>query len=250
MELIVLGAHGTWPLAGGATSGYLVREDGFSLWVDCGSGTMANLQRHIGMFDVDAVAISHVHPDHVVDLYSYFFARMFSPERPPRHPLFTPPGLLEQFVALLQDGAMEELRSTFDLVTIEPGGSFEAGPFRVETRPMAHPVPTLGMRIVGNASVLAYTADTGPTEELAPLAMDADLLVAEATWQDDHEEASPIHLTARESGDLAARADARRLMLTHLRPHLDWEKSREDAGAGYTGEILVADEHLSTAVGR
>lgn len=241
MKLTVLGAHGTWPLAGGATSGYLVRHDGFSLWVDCGSGTMANLQKHVGMFDVDAVAISHVHPDHVVDLYAYFFARVYSPERPERRPLFTPPGLLEQFVVMLQDTAMDEMRTTFDLVTVEPGETFEAGPFRVDTRPMAHPVPTLGMRIA---------ADTGPTEEIVPLASGADLLLSEATWQDDHEEAAPIHLTARQAGEIAARSGARALVLTHLRPHLDWDKSREDASSSFDGDVALAAEDLSVEVGR
>ena len=249
MNLTVLGAHGTWPLAGGATSGYLVRHDGFSLWVDCGSGTMANLQKHVGMFDVDAVAISHVHPDHLVDLYAYFFARVYSPETPGKRPLFTPPGLLEQFVVMLQDTAMEEMRTTFDLVTVEPGESFEAGPFRVETRPMAHPVPTLGMRIAADGAVLAYTADTGPTDEIVPLASGADLLLAEATWQDDHEETAPIHLTARQAGEIAARADARRLVLTHLRPHLDWDKSQEDASSAFDGEVSLAAEDLSMEIG-
>lgn len=250
MKLTVLGAHGTWPLAGGATSGYLVREDGYSLWVDCGSGTMANLQQHVGMFDVDAVAISHVHPDHVVDLYAYFFARVYSPEKPKRATLFTPPGLLETFVVMLQEGAMDEMGTTFDLVTVEPGESFEAGPFRVATRPMAHPVPTLGMRIESDGVALAYTADTGPTEELRPLTAGADLLLAEATWQDDHEEAAPIHLTAKQAGQVAGAAEVPRLVLTHLRPHLDWDRSREDASSRFDGEVALAEENLTIEVGR
>jgi len=252
VELTVLGAHGTWPLSHGATSGYLVQHDGFSMWVDCGSGTLANLQQHVGMFDVGAVVISHVHPDHLVDLYSYFFARVFSPTgvRPEtKTPLFVPPGLLDLFVTLLQNDAMKEIRTTFDVNVIEPGGEFGAGPFRVRTAPMAHPVPTLGMRIEADGSVLAYTADTGPSEELAPMASGANLLLSEATWQDLHEEAAPIHLTARQSGEVAAEAGADRLMLTHLRPHLDWERSREDAASSFGGEVQLAAEHLRQGIG-
>jgi ribonuclease BN (tRNA processing enzyme) len=250
VELIVLGAHGTWPPSEGATSGYLVRHDGYDLWVDMGSGTMANLQRYTGMFDVDAVAVSHVHPDHLVDLYMYFFARVFSPERPTGTPLFVPPGLLELFVGLLQDDAMQEIANSFKVVEVSPGDPFEAGPFRVSTWPMAHPVPTLGMRIEADGEVLSYTADTGPTDEVGPLAQGADLLLAEATWQQPEQETDAIHLTAKQAGDVAAGADARRLMLTHIRPHLDRERSREDAASRFGGEVLLAEEAVTVEIGK
>ncbi|MGH2527416.1 MAG: MBL fold metallo-hydrolase, partial [Actinomycetota bacterium] len=77
MKLIVLGASGTWPNPGSATSGYLVQHDGFNLWVDAGTGTLANLQRHIDLADIHGIVISHEHPDHFVDLYPCFYARHY-----------------------------------------------------------------------------------------------------------------------------------------------------------------------------
>ena len=68
MELTVLGSSGTWPNADTATSGYLVQHDGFNLWMDAGTGTLANMQQHIDIPDLDAIVISHEHPDHFVDL--------------------------------------------------------------------------------------------------------------------------------------------------------------------------------------
>ncbi len=59
MELTVLGCSGTWPNADTATSGYLLQHDGFNLWIDAGTGTLANLQRHIDFGHIDGILISH-----------------------------------------------------------------------------------------------------------------------------------------------------------------------------------------------
>ena len=56
------------PAPGGACSGYLVRSPATTLVVDLGAGTLANLQRHVDIAAVDAVVLSHEHPDHWLDL--------------------------------------------------------------------------------------------------------------------------------------------------------------------------------------
>ena len=68
VTLTVLGCSGTYPDDGGACSGYLVRSPGASLVVDLGAGSLSNLQRHLAIGEVDAVVLSHVHPDHWLDL--------------------------------------------------------------------------------------------------------------------------------------------------------------------------------------
>ena len=250
MELTILGAHGTWPGAGGATSGLLVREEGFSMWIDAGTGTMANLQRHIGLFDVGAVMISHSHPDHVSDLYSYLMARLFSPEHPPKIPLYLAPNVAERFNPLLTDDSADmRLSEAFDIVVVDPGQSLEAGPFRLSTASMRHTVPTVGVRVEAGGRALAYSADTGPTEELVKLARDADLLVAEASYQELGKDLPPIHLSAREAGEAAEEAGAGKLVLTHIRPYLDWDRSREEADAAFGGEVVLGRDNETTGVG-
>ncbi|MGH2692838.1 MAG: MBL fold metallo-hydrolase [Actinomycetota bacterium] len=250
MELTVLGAHGTWPGAGGATSGLLVRHEGFSMWIDAGTGTMANLQRHIGLFDVGAVMISHSHPDHVSDLYSYLMARLFSPEHPPKIPIYLAPNVAERFNPLLTDDSADmRLSEAFDVVVVEPGQGLEAGPFKISTASMRHTVPTVGVRVEGGGLSLAYSADTGPTEELVKLARDADLLVAEASYQEVGNDLPPIHLSAREAGEAAAQAAAGKLVLTHIRPYLDWERSREEADAAFEGEVILGRDNETLKVG-
>lgn len=239
MELVVLGCDGTWPSPGGAASGYLLRHEGFTVWTDLGTGTMANLQTHVDLLDVGAVVVSHVHSDHFVDLFPYFYARRYGgPEPAPPIPLFAPPGTDERIRAMLSQAGAEEFDVCFTLHEVEPGEGFEAGPFRVRTARMAHPIPTLGLRFeVGGASV-AYSADTGPTEMLVDLARGADLLIAEASWQEDGTEYPPgVHMTAREAGEHARKAEVGSLILTHIQPIFSRERSREEAAGEFDGDV-------------
>jgi ribonuclease BN (tRNA processing enzyme) len=243
VDVVVLGAHGTWPPAGGATSGLLVRHEGSTVLLDVGTGTLAKLQEHVGLFDVDAVFISHSHPDHVADLYAYVMARLFAPEQPSPIPLYVAPKVLERFAPLLKDDSGDmNVGDVFDIHEVEFGQELEVGSIRVATAPMRHSVPTFGVRVEADGAAMAYSADTGPTEELTTLAAGAQLLVAEASWQDDGEDRPPIHLTARQAGDVATETGAGRLVLTHIRPYLNHDRSREEAATAYDGEILAAPE--------
>ena len=237
MELTVLGSGGGWALANGAACGYLLQHDGFNLWVDAGTGTLANLQAHVAIPDVDAVVISHRHFDHFLDLYPYFLARYYPvPDRLPKQDLFAPPGMFEHALQL-----EPELAGAFDAHVVELGSGFEVGPFSIRTAPMRHPVPTLGMRIEADGTALAYSADTGPTDELVRLATGADLMLCEATWLAVPPAAGPFHLTPPDAGDLAARAGVGRLVLTHIWPTNDREETRGMAEAAFGGPVDVAE---------
>lgn len=249
MELIVLGSCGTWAVPDRANSGYLIRHDGHVLWVDLGSGTLANLQRYADLHEIDAVVISHSHPDHMVDLYPYFYARHYGLQLPPGTPLFAPPGLINRAVALLSEESALDLARTFAITEVEPGDSFGTGPFRVRTAPMAHPVPTLGMRIEADGMSVAYTADTGPTQEIDTIASGTNLLLAEATWQDDGSFRPPLHLTAKQAGEAATRTGVGRLLLTHIWPTLDLERSRDEAAGTFDGDVQIAMDNSVLEVG-
>lgn len=240
MELIVLGCDGGWPSAGGATSGYLVRHDGFNLWVDCGVGTMASLLEHIDVLEVGAVAISHEHPDHFLDLFMHYVGRYFNPDRPSDSvPVFLPPGLLDKAVSIQPD-----LRGIFDFHEISPGEGFGAGPFRIGTARMAHPVLTLGMRIEADGATLAYSADTGPTPDLTELARDADILLAEGTWYALPEGSPPLHLSGHEAGQHASDAAVGKLVVTHVWPTYDRSVIFEQAREKFSGPVELAEKGL------
>jgi ribonuclease BN (tRNA processing enzyme) len=238
MELIVLGSGGGWARPGGAACGYLLRHDGFNLWVDLGTGTMANVQRHIGLGDVHAVAVSHRHFDHFLDLYPFYLAEWMGFDRE-RIPLFAPPDLFEHARKL-----EPELDKAFDLHVVTPGEPFQAGPLSVRTARMNHPVPTLGMRFEADGAVLVYTADTGPSEELIELAQGAQVLLSEATWMERPGWAEEIHLTALQAGEHAARAGVGELVLTHIWPAYDVAASARRAEETFGHPVHAAREQM------
>jgi ribonuclease BN (tRNA processing enzyme) len=249
VRLTVLGTSGAYPGPGRAATGYLLQHDGFSVAVDLGSGVMSNLQQYVPHNQVDAVVISHEHVDHCVDLYSLWMARYFHPDPLPPMPLFAPKGVFDKVARLHDDPLnMEDMRARFDIHDVEPGSSFEVGPFRVETRLMPHWVPNMGMRWQTDGQILAYTGDTGPSEEIEAIGRDADALVTEASWLDGQDN-RPYHLTARQAAGHAARAGARKLVLSHFWPTNDRESSREQAAEAYEGEIVLAEEGMTLELG-
>jgi ribonuclease BN (tRNA processing enzyme) len=248
VELIVLGANGTWPEEGGALSGYLLRQDGFNLWVDCGSGTMANLQKYIGIGDVDAMIITHEHADHCVDVYPLFYARYYARQGEDHMPLYIPKGFGGRLNSLLSEESIAAFREGFDVREVEPGDEFEIGPFRVRARGMSHlGLPALGFRIENDGTSLAYTGDTGPTPELVELARGAAVLLAEATYQDG-DELTAFHMSSRQAAEHARDAGVGRLVLTHILPTHDRGESIRQAAAVYDGPIDAAVEGFTLEV--
>lgn len=249
MELIVLGATGSWPDRGTALSGYLIQHEGFNLWVDAGSGTMANLQRYISIRDVHAMIITHEHADHCVDVYPLFYARYYGGMGPNGMPLYLPKGFGQRVLGLLSEESIAGFHEGFDVHEVSPGDAFELGPFHVSANAMSHlGLPALGFRIESNGSCLAYTGDTGPDPAAVDLARDADVFLSEATYQ-DADELQPFHLSARQAGEYAKAAGARKLVLTHLLPTHDRERSRQEAAEAYGGPVEVAVEGLRIEVG-
>lgn len=129
-------------------------------------------------------------------------------------------------------------------------GRLEIGPFRAETRLLPHTVPNAGVRLTAAGRSIAYTGDSGPSPEVAVLARDADVLVAEATFVDQVPPgARPYLSSARVAGRQAAAAGAGRLLLTHLQPGTDPAAARAAAGATYGNEADVATADLVVDLG-
>ena len=249
MELIVLGANGTWPEEGGALSGYLLRQDGFNLWVDCGSGTMANLQKYISIGDVDAMIITHEHADHCVDVYPLFYARYYAQQGANGMPLYIPKGFGGRLNGLLSDESIDAFHEGFSVHEVQPGDEFEEGPFRIRARGMAHlGLPALGFRIENDGTALTYTGDTGPTHELVDLARGSDVLLAEATYQDS-DTLSEFHMSSRQAAEHAREAGVSRLILTHILPTHDKARSIRQAAEEFSGPIDAAVEGFTMEVG-
>ncbi len=249
MKLTILGASGTWPNPDTATSGYLVQEDGFNLWLDAGTGTLANMQHHIKLSEIDAIMISHEHPDHFVDLYPCFYAWHYGELGEPGLPVFVPTDFSQKLADIVSIDSQVAMRTAFAFSEVTPGDGFEIGPFRVKTEPMMHlGLPALGFRLQSDGAVLAYTGDTGPTHHVEDIARDADVLLAEATWQ-DRDDLLPFHMSSRQAAIHARESGSSSLVLTHIWPTLDREISQAQAAEEYEGSIDVATEGKVFGVG-
>jgi ribonuclease BN (tRNA processing enzyme) len=227
----------------------MLERDGFRIVLDLGNATLPRLLRHLGSSvgdGVDAVVITHRHPDHAIDLHGLFRARSFGRHGAAAIPLYAPRDVLD-LVVHLENGDETGVRKVFDWHSL-PSDAYDVGPFRLQSWDLPHFVPDAGVRLTAPGLVVAYTGDTGPDPALADLGRDADLYVMEASDRDQQPGTPPpppgraLQLTAREAGHAAAAAGARRLLLMHFWPGNDREASRRDAAAEFDGEILVAEE--------
>jgi len=256
-RLVVLGSCGAWPEAGRACSGFLVEHDGYRVVLDLGYGTLPHLftllDSSVGD-GIDAVIVTHEHPDHMVDLHGLFRARWFGRRDAPAVPLYAPSGVLAR-VAGLEDDEPSTIGRALDWHPL-PAEPYDLGPFQLHSIALPHFVPNAGIRLAAPDLTVAYTGDTGPDPALAELGRDADLFIVEASDR-DQQSASPLSSEAQgmgmrgyDAGQAATEAQAHRLMLTHFWPGNDREKTRTDAAGAYDGEILLAEEGLDVDLGR
>jgi len=240
MTLTVLGSSGSYAGPGQACSGYLVSSHGTNVWVDCGPGTLANLQQHIALEDVTGIVASHAHADHWVELTVAHVAFEHYLERE-GVPVFGTAEVRER----LEAARGAKLGPTFDWQTITDGSSFELGGMRFSCAETDHPVETLAMRIddLEGGRTLVYSADTGSEWPLSALGGDVDLALCEATLPEE-EAGTFTHLTARQAGEAARDAGAGRLVITHLAPGLDQDRARRQAAEAFGKDVEVATPHL------
>lgn len=256
VRLTVIGCSGSFPGPGSPASCYLVEAEGFRLLMDLGSGGLSGVQRQVGLGQIDAICISHLHTDHCIDLCGLSVARTIHPGGPmPSLPVHGP-DLTELRLRRALDaepapdgqpppGASDgRFTGAFSFVTVTPGVTTDIGPLRVTAAVMNHPVQTFGFRIEHAGRSLAYSADTGQTEALVGLARDADVLLCEASFAEPAAggPALPenLHLTARQAAQHAARAGAGQLVLTHLVPWNDSGRTLDEASPEFGGPVSLA----------
>jgi ribonuclease BN (tRNA processing enzyme) len=239
MRLTVLGCAGSFPGPESACSAYLLEAQGFRLLIDFGPGSLSALQRYSDLHGIDAIILSHLHCDHMLDACSYVVVRRYAPEGPrPPIPVYAPPGAAER-ISAAYSSENETVDDVYTFYGLQPG-TFPIGPFTITVDRVNHPIETYGVRIEQGGRVLAYSADTAPCEALLRLAAGADLFLCEASYLDGDQNPPGLHMTGREAGEAATKADVRKLLLTHLVPAWVSEASTVDAaGAAFSGPVEV-----------
>ncbi len=267
--LRILGSSGGYPIAGFPCSGYLAQVDGRRVLLDCGPGVITALIGPDAKANIDAVVISHLHPDHVLDLIPLGYALLstwLTSEQVERLPLYLPPGgldFLRRFSDLfghrgwrlaqkggtagrralataLEDG-QDWMLTVFDVREFSPGDTIAVGGLSIETLPVDHQLPTAAMRIKTEEADLVYSADTRFLPTLAEFALGTDLFLVDAHHSGPNAPGG-AHMTPSDAGRLAAMAGAKRLVLCHLGAPGDGASATSEASVHFDGQVHVAFE--------
>jgi ribonuclease BN (tRNA processing enzyme) len=247
MELLVLGCQAGMPADGWPSSGYLVTTPTSRILLDCGPGVAAALSSHGGGGSLDAIVISHLHPDHCYDLLPVGTSLLRTP-RSGAVRLYVPEGgptllddLAKVFPLRSGPGEVPPFHEAFVVIEYRPGDMIHVGDCALRFYGLRHTVANCGVRIQSGSATLAYTGDTGPTGQLLSLARGADLLLAEATLAEP-EAGDYGHLCAADAARVAAEAGVGQLVLTHLGSTAeDWVATQQaHAERHFLGPVNVA----------
>jgi ribonuclease BN (tRNA processing enzyme) len=247
MRVTVVGHAGSFPGPASPASCYLVQAEHWgrvwSVALDLGNGSLGALQRHLDPRRLDGIALSHLHPDHCLDLCGLFVMRTYQPGGPAiqRMRVFAPAGAPERMARAYGVAQPEPITSQFAFQVLHDGVPFEVGPMTITPMRVNHPVEAFGFRVEADGQVLAYTGDTDVCPALRRLCRDATLVLADCAFIDGRDRVRNIHMSGRRAGQMAMDAGGvRRLMLTHIPSWNDPEVCREQAAAVWSGELEVA----------
>lgn len=259
MELTVLGCSGSGPGPDNPSSGYLVRAGGRTLALDLGNGTLGAMHHHLDPFALDALLLSHLHPDHCADVASLVVFRRYHP-RPPypvterRLPVWGPAEahdrLAAQYGASAAERAETDLSDVLDFQVLTDELRVELAGVDVLARRVDHVVESYGLRLEFGGRSLVYSGDTGPSDALVELAHGADVLLCEASWPHvwpGCTEGPPpgVHLSGREAGEHAAKAGVQRLLITHVPVWFDGDELVAEAEEVFSGPVELVSAGAS-----
>lgn len=257
MNLTIIGCTGSFPGPLSPASCYLVSaHDGERTWrilLDLGNGALGTAQRYMDLEDIDAIFLSHLHPDHCMDLCGLHVAVHWDPAgwNRDRITVWGPAATADRMATaygLPTDPGMHEDFDFNHWVAREP---VTLGPFTITAVPVRHPVEeAYALRIEASeptrdggirTSVLAYSGDTDTCDGLVEAAADSDMFLCEAAFEEGRDDGiDGVHLTGRRAGQMATEAGARRLLLTHVPVWTDINTVVEEAKATYDGGLAVA----------
>lgn len=231
MRLTILGNNGPFPSAGGACSGYLIREGSTNLLIDCGNGALSNLQKFIRLDELDTVILTHLHSDHMSDMMVLRYAWQIKRNRGQLNralKVFAPPEPAEEYKRL-------EIKDVYDLKPVNRDLILDIGGMKIIFEQMVHPVLDFAVSLEAGGRRFVFSGDTSWTEDIIDFARGADLLMLDAGLLAKEKKGGiPVpHLTAEECGIIAAKANVKKILLTHFWPEYDISELLAEAQANF-----------------
>jgi ribonuclease BN (tRNA processing enzyme) len=235
LQLDVLGAGPAYTdRLGAAGASYLVRSGSTAVVLDLGQGAFPRLAATLEPSSVDAILISHLHPDHFIDLVAlrHYLRWQFNPERHVR--VIAPDGLAHRIDALHDEPGFTA--ATLDVEPIRD--RFRIGPLEFEAARVTHTNDSHAYRVAAEGTVgLVYSGDCGRAEDLEALIQPGDALLCEVSFGPGPVAPDAMHLDGPAVGALAARSRVGRVLLTHLQMGFDQAATVASVEARYDGPV-------------
>jgi len=244
LQLTVLGNGPVCPNPGGASSGYLVKGGDTSVVLDIGPGVVATPEFRKSLPKLSGIVISHLHIDHWLGLVPLSYLLKLSPVPPANTPfkVWTPTGTRTQLLKFLDELSMGYPLDAYDVEEYVAGTDLRLPGLQIKFQQVQHYIPTFAMRIENEAGSLCYSADSSLCEPLISIANKSSLFLCEAGdgVTSPKNSVQRGHMTGREAGAVAARANVGSLLLTHIWESHAPDKILTEVAKEFSGEFELA----------
>ena len=238
MKLTVLGSCGTFPGVDGACSGYLIQDGKANILIDCGNGVMSRVQRYCKIEEIDAIILSHLHYDHISDIFVFKYAIETKILK----------GHVFRKKKILLPATPEETakklygENLFDMIHISEDLAMNIGDFRLSFARMPHLIESYAVTVMQGDKKLTYSGDMGKNEKIKEVVRDADVFLCESTllkdngdWRHSH------HFSAGMAAEIASACNVKKLLLTHLWFEEDKQEYLKEARKYFDNSFLAEE---------
>lgn len=248
MKLIILGSGTCVPSLKRNAPGYYLEAEDKQVIIDCGAGTILQLEK-IGKSykDIDAVFITHPHPDHVTGLIQLIHALLATPLfiREKALTITGPKGFKNFYDKCIAPFFGTPKTFTIQLNEIE--GKTEYPPFKVFSTETVHSQGSIAFRFEYKDKSLVITGDADYDGKIIELAMNCNILIADSSFPGSMKVRG--HMSPMECGLVAEKARVKILIFSHLHtlPVPDEDRLKECRQV-FNGKILLAEDLMELSL--
>lgn len=202
-----------------ATSNYL-EIGNKKVVIDCGCGMLFRMsQAEISFKDIDIVFISHFHIDHISDLYSFLWAVKYPYlNRTKSLQIIGPKGFESFYNNYIKPIVFSKPFDLFNIEIKEVEDEIKFDNFSVQVLSTSHTDESIAYKFIENGKSLVIGGDMGHDKNIIDFSNNADVLVIECSY--DNSKETEKHLTSKQCGEIAKKANVKKLIITHFYPIL------------------------------